>query len=208
MNDQLEKETVWQALRSAFLRGVIVMVPVVITIWVLKLLFTAIDGTLAFVYTRFLRLEIPGLGFISMIFVILIVGALSRNLFGRTLGKFFERIIVSIPIARAIYSTMKDLVKTFQVGGKGKSFRQVVLIEYPREGLFTIGFVTNEIKVEVNNKANNTVSVYILNPPNPTSGVLVLVPKDRVQVLDISVEEGLKLVLSCGIVSSGTLSIK
>ena len=208
MNGDTEKETFWQALRSAFLRGVVVMVPVVITAWVLKMLFTAIDGTLAFVYTKFLRLEIPGLGFMSMIVLILIVGALSRNLFGRTIGKFFERIIMSIPVAKSIYNPMKDLVKTFQAGGKGKSFRQVFLIEYPRDGIFTVGFVTNEIKIERNGSADDTMSVYILNPPNPTSGVFILVPKQKIQVINMSVEEGLKLVLSGGIVSSGTLSIK
>ncbi len=208
MNDESEKETFWQTMRSAFLRGVVVMVPVVITIWVLKMLFTAIDGTLAFVYTKFLRLEIPGLGFMTMIVLILVIGSLSRNLFGRTIGKFFERIIISIPVARSIYNPMKDLVKTFQAGGKGKSFRQVVLIEYPRDGLFTIGFVTNEINIERKGSTDETMSVYILNPPNPTSGILLLVPKHRIQVLDMSVEEGLKLVLSAGIVSSGTVSIK
>ena len=208
MNNGSEKQSVWQILRTTFGRGLVVMVPVVITIWVLNLLFGAIDGTLSPIYHRILGREIPGLGFVSMIALILIVGVLSPNLIGRTLGKFFERIIVSIPLARTIYSTLKDLVKTFQAGAKGKSFRQVVLIEYPREGLFTIGFVTNEIKIQSDGNTNDTVSVYILNPPNPTSGVLVLVPRERLKVLDMSVEEGLKFVLSGGIVSSGTLSIK
>jgi len=208
MNGETKRKSFWQILRGTFGRGVVVMVPVVITVWVLNLLFGVIDGTLSPIYYQILGQQIPGLGFITLIVLILLVGALSRNLIGRTVGKLFERIIVAIPLARTIYSTMKDLVKNFQAGSKGKSFRQVVLVEYPREGLYTIGFVTNEIKIQENSRVTDTVSVYILNPPNPTSGVLVLVPRNRLQVLDMSVEEGLKLVLSGGIVSSGTLSIK
>ena len=208
MDDETEKQTIWQVLRGTFGRGVVVIIPVVITVWVLNLFFGAIDGTLSPVYDQILGKHIRGLGFITMIVLILIFGGLSRNLIGRTLGKFFERIIVSIPLARTIYSTMRELVKTFQAGSKGKSFRQVVLLEYPRAGMFTIGFVTNEINIQGEFGPNDTVSVYILNPPNPTSGVLVLVPRDQAKVLNISVEDGLKFVLSGGIVSTGTLSIK
>jgi len=208
MSEELEKQTLWQALRSLFGRGVVVVVPVVITIWVLNLFFGAIDGTLSPIYDQILGKHIRGLGFLTMIVLILIFGVFSRNLIGKTVGKFFDRIIASIPLARSIYSTMKDLVKTFQVGSKGKSFRQVVLIEYPRAGLLTVGFVTNEVRVQHGTGVYDTVSVYIPNPPNPTSGVLVLVPRSDVQVLNMSVEEGLKLVLSGGIVSSGTISVK
>ncbi len=208
MGDETEKKTLWQVLRGTFGRGVVVIVPVVITVWVLNLFFGAIDGTLSPVYDQILGKHIRGLGFVTMIVLILIFGGLSRNLIGRTLGKFFERIIVSIPLARTIYSTMRELVKTLQVGSKGKSFRQVVLLEYPRAGMFTIGFVTNEISIQGDSDADDTVSVYILNPPNPTSGVLVLVPRKQAKVLNMSVEDGLKFVLSGGIVSTGTLSIK
>ncbi|MGA2623134.1 MAG: DUF502 domain-containing protein [Bacteroidota bacterium] len=208
MNDETEKQTLWKVLRGTFGRGVVVIVPVVITVWVLNLFFGAIDGTLSPVYDQILGRHIRGLGFVTMIVLILIFGGLSRNLIGRTLGRFFERIIVSIPLARTIYSTMRELVKTFQAGSKGKSFRQVVLLEYPRPGMFTIGFVTNEIMIQGESDPNDTVSVYILNPPNPTSGVLVLVPRKQAKVLNMSVEEGLKFVLSGGIVSTGTLSIK
>jgi uncharacterized membrane protein len=208
MTEETERQSLWQILRVTFGRGVVVIVPVVITVWVLNVLFGAIDGTLSPIYDQILGRHIRGLGFLSMIVLILLFGALSRNLIGRGLGKFFERIIATIPLARTIYSTMKDLVKTLQVGKKGKSFRQVVLVEYPRQGMFTLGFVTNEIQVVGNGSNSDTVSVYILNPPNPTSGVLVLVPRSQVQVLTMSVEEGLKLVLSGGIVSSGTITVK
>ncbi len=200
-----ERQAIWGLIRTAFGRGLVVIVPVGITYWVLRGLFDTIDSILSPIYYQLLGRHIPGLGFISMLLIILFIGALSRNLIGRALGKVFEKIIVSIPLAKTIYSTMKDLM---QIGGKGKSFRQVVLVEYPREGLFTVGFVTNEMTVNSKKSSDEMVSVYIPNPPNPTSGVMILVPKKNIEVLDMTVEEGLKLVLSGGMVSPGKLSTK
>ena len=140
--------------------------------------------------------------------MILIVGTVSRNLIGQTVLRFFERIISTIPLARNIYSAMKDLVGAFKLGGKGKSFQQVVLVEYPRAGLFTVAFVTNEINVRDSAESRRMACVYIPNPPNPTSGQMILVPKEGVRVLDMSVEDGLKLSLSGGIVTSDTISIR
>jgi len=193
----------WGPVRAAFGRGVAVIVPIVITYWVLSGLFSSIDGIISPFFDRVLGQHIPGLGFITMVILIFLVGFFSRNLIGRAMGKIFERVIFSIPLARTIYGTMKDLM---QIGGKGKSFRQVVLLEYPRPGLFTIGFVTNEILLGPQKEA--MISVYIPNPPNPTSGMFILVPHGTARVLDMSVEDGLKLVLSGGIVTSGTLLFK
>ena len=191
-----------------FGRGVVVLVPVVISGWVLYALFTKVDGIISPIFDELLQRHIPGLGFVTMIALILVVGFLSRNLIGRAMGQFFERIIFSIPVARTIYSAMKDLLGAFQIGGKGKSFRQVVMIEYPRQGVWTIGFVTNELKFQADASSSELVSLYIPNPPNPTSGVLVLVPKQSMKVLNMSVEDGLKLVLSGGIVTQGSITIK
>jgi len=194
----------WNIWRSAFGRGLVVIVPVVITIWVLNLLFNTVDGIIAPAFEVALGRHIPGLGFMAMLVLILTVGFLSRNLIGRAMGTVVERIIFSIPLARTIYTTMKDLM---QIGSKGKSFRQVVLIEYPRPGIWTVGFVTNELAIAGSEPAD-VVSVYLPNPPNPTSGMLVLVPRVHARVLDMSVEDGLKFVLSGGIVTSGTLTVK
>ena len=194
----------WNPWRSAFGRGLVVIVPVVITIWVLNLLFNTVDGIIAPAFEVALGRHIPGLGFMAMLILILTVGFLSRNLIGRAMGTVVERIIYSIPLARTIYTTMKDLM---QIGSKGKSFRQVVLIEYPRQGIWTVGFVTNELVLAGGDPAG-VVSVYIPNPPNPTSGMLVLVPRAHARVLDMTVEDGLKFVLSGGIVTSGTLNVK
>ena len=203
-----EKQTFWQFMRATFGRGLVVLVPVVITIWVLNILFSSVDGIISPLFDRLLNRHIPGLGFITMIVLIFVVGALSRNLIAIWLFKVFERILSSLPIARTIYTAMKDLIGAFQPGGKGRSFRRVVLLEYPRQGLLTIGFVTNEISVRDGTPSSDMISVYIPNPPNPTSGFLVLVPREHTKTLNMSVEEGLKLVLSGGIVTSGSISVK
>lgn len=196
---------VWRVLRGTFGRGLVVIVPIVITFWVLNLLFGMLDGITSPIFDHLLERHIPGLGFITMVIVIFVVGLLSRNLIGNAIGALIDRLIRFVPLAGNIYGTMKDLMA---VGGKGKSFRQVVLFEYPRQGMWMMGFVTNELSVQMQSTTTGMVSVYILNPPNPTSGVLALVPKESVQVLDMSVEDGLKFVLSGGIVTTELLKTK
>ncbi len=208
MNGQ-EEPTFWAKLRMTFSRGLVVIVPVVITVWVLNGLFMAIDGIISPFLDHLLGQHIPGLGFITMVILILIVGVLSPNLIARAVFRGFERIIASIPLARTIYSAMRDVINAFQPGKRGKSFRDVVLVEYPRPGLVTIGFVTNELRISASVPPDeDMISVYIPNPPNPTSGFLVLVPREQARYLNMSVEEGLKLVLSGGIVTSGTLTVQ
>ncbi len=208
MSEIEEQHTFWSGFRTMFARGVVVLIPVVITFAVLRLLFETVDGIMGPIYHRILGREIMGLGFLTMVVFILIVGALSGNLIAKAIFRLFEKVITSIPLARSIYSAMKDLMGAFQVGGKGQSFRKVVYVEYPRIGMFTIGFMTNELTVEEPSGKNTMASIYIPNPPNPTSGVMVLVPMNTMQTLNMSVEEGLKLVLSGGIVTSGILTVK
>ena len=208
MSSEEELKPPKDSLRIIFGRGLVLIVPLVITIWVLNMLFDAIDGIISPLFDHILVRHIPGLGFVSMIILILVIGVLSRNLLGRAIFRYFERFMSTLPLARTIYSSTKDLINAFRPGGKGRSFRQVVLVEYPRLGLLTVGFVTNDITVVGAALSGAMVSVYIPNPPNPTSGVLVLVSRDQVRVLDMSVEDGLKYVLSGGIVSSGQLTVR
>jgi uncharacterized membrane protein len=195
----------WQKVRRAFGRGLVVIVPIGITYWVLNLIFGMFDGIISPIFDQVLGRHIPGLGFVTMVIIVFVIGLFSRNLIGIAIGKLFERLILFVPLARNVYGTMKDLMA---IGGKGKSFRQVVLFEYPRQGLWMIGFLTNEITVTGPSTNMDMVSVYILNPPNPTSGNLTLIPREHVRVLDMSVEDGLKLVLSGGIVTTGQLTLK
>lgn len=202
-------QTFMSKLRGAFVRGFAVIVPVALTYWFFRALLNAIDSILAPVFEYVLGRQIPGIGFISMVVIVLIVGLLSRNLVGRVLVKWFEKLVQTVPFVRGVYSAIKDLIGAFTVGGKGTTFRQVVLVEYPRTGLFTIAFVTNEMQFCYSNKKTiDFVNVYIPNPPNPTSGILILVPKNDAVVLDLTIEQGLKLVLSGGIVTPDVLAQK
>jgi uncharacterized membrane protein len=191
----------WEALRSSFVRGLAIIVPLVITVWVLNALFSALDRIISPLLVRY-GLDIPGLGFVTMVLLILIVGILSRNLVGRFVVKFIESVITRIPLARTIYTAVKEIIGAFSLGARGRSFRQVVLVEYPKKGIYSVGFVTNDIRWnDGRRRERDMVSIYFPHPPNPTSGIMALVPRKAVIVLDMSVEEGLKLSLSGGIVA-------
>lgn len=188
-------------LRTAFLRGIVVIIPLVLTYWVFSGLLNAIDGVFSPALETWLGREVPGLGFLTMLVLIFLVGFLTKNLLGRLLFAGFENVLSSIPFVRSVYSAVRDLVSAFVFGDKSKTFREVVMIEYPRPGLYCIGFVTNRVKYRRNAEGSiEFVSVYIPNPPNPTSGFLIFVPRDQAIRLAITVEEGLKMVLSGGIV--------
>jgi uncharacterized membrane protein len=193
--------TFFSSLRTTFLRGIGVLIPLGLTWWFFEALLNAIDGILSPLFARWLGQHIPGLGFIAMLLIILLVGLLTRNLIGRLVLAWFEDLVRSIPLVRSVYSAIKDLVGAFGMGGKGKTFQQVVMTEYPRKGLYCIGFVTNEMSYTHDDGTTfDFLNVYIPNPPNPTSGFLVLIPRAEAVHLDLSIEEGLKLVLSGGIV--------
>lgn len=194
-------KTYWGKIRATFVRGAAVIIPLALTVWFFRALLNAIDGILSPILERWIGREIPGLGFLSMIILVFVVGLLARNLFGRVLFSWFDTLIGSIPFVRSVHGAIKDLVGAFALGGKGKTFREVVLIQYPRQGLYTIAFVTNEMTfVAANQSRMELFNVYIPNPPNPTSGLLILVPKNEAIPLNLTIEQGLKLVLSGGIV--------
>jgi uncharacterized membrane protein len=192
-------------MRTAFFRGLVIFVPVAVTVWFVTVLFNMIDGIIAPiqpVLEKWIGTRVPGLGVVTFVIVVLVLGFLSRFILGTLLLRAMEKVFTSIPLVRSIYSATKDLLQAFSLGKKGKTFRKVLLVEYPRKGIFTIGFMTNEVMMETTGKSpRKMLSIYVPNPPNPTSGVLILVPDSDAQPLDMSVEEGLKMVLSGGIVS-------
>ncbi|MGA9119505.1 MAG: DUF502 domain-containing protein [Bacteroidota bacterium] len=208
MTDSVPK-SVFAHLRSTFLRGVGVIIPAVITYWVFRSLLDWVDGILSPALTGVIGQRIPGLGFVSMLILILLVGLLTRNLAGRLVIAAIDNIIGSIPFVRSVYNAIKDLVGSFATGGKGRTFKKVIMTEYPRKGIYVIGFVTNEmIYTTADNRRIEFYNVYIPSPPNPTAGFLSLVPKQEAVVLTLSIEEGLKLVLSGGIIVPGELTGK
>jgi uncharacterized membrane protein len=201
------QKTFLSHVRTTFLRGIGVIIPLGLTYWFFRALLNGVDGILSPVLERLIGMQIPGLGFVSMLVIIMLVGLLTRNLVGRLFFAWFENLLGSIPFVRSVYGAIKDLVSAFAIGGKSKTFRQVVMTEYPRPGLYSIGFVTNEMTFTAPDRSPiDFLNVYIPNPPNPTSGFLVLIPRQEAIYLNLTIEDGLKLVLSGGIVVPAKLT--
>ena len=193
-------------LRNYFLTGLLVILPISVTCYVIWVLIKAIDKVLNFVPARFLpetyiHLPIPGLGLVLVVLIVLIVGLLTRNFVGRKLIRLGERIVDRIPLAGILYQGVKQLLEAL-IYQKTKAFQKAALIEYPRKGVYAIAFITGESRGEVQRATERKmVNVFVPTTPNPTSGFYILIPEDEMKVLDMSVEEAFKLIVSGGIVS-------
>ena len=196
--------------KTTFLAGLLFITPVGFTLFVLTFLFKKLDTLftpllektlLYFVWTQYVGYHVPGLGFIVAVVLILLVGFLTTNIIGTRLVNFGERIVERIPVVRSLYAGAKQVIESVASSQTG-AFRQVVLLEYPRKGLYCLGLITCENSGEVQRKTDQDVlNVFIPTTPNPTSGYLLFVPRDQLTYLDMSVEEGLKLIVSGGIVA-------
>ncbi|HEX5077701.1 MAG TPA: DUF502 domain-containing protein [Geminicoccaceae bacterium] len=193
-------------LRAYFLTGVIVTAPIGITaflVWqFVTFLDTQIGGLIPGRYNpeSYLPFSVPGLGLLIMLAFLTLVGFLAAGLAGRTLVHIGERLLSRMPIVRSVYSTLKQIFETV-LAQSSRSFREVVLIEYPRRGIGAIGFVTGSSRDETSASAEGeVVHVFLPTTPNPTSGFLLFVPREDLVQLDMTVEEGMKLVISGGIV--------
>jgi uncharacterized membrane protein len=187
--------------RRQFLSGVLVVVPLILTYVVLRFLFETVDGILSPLIFKLIGYTIPGLGIIATLLLILITGFLTRNIIGSTLYRYGERFLVGTPIIRIVYLAAKQLVEAITIPNV-KSFKEVVMIEYPRTGLYAIGFATTRVRMQ--NKDDSMikmVGVFIPSTPTPISGMVVFIPEKDLITLDISVEETLKFLVSGGILS-------
>ncbi|HEX9533291.1 MAG TPA: DUF502 domain-containing protein [bacterium] len=188
-------------LRRYFITGLIVILPIAVTVNVLVWLFWTLDGFLGWLFTKWSGQVLPGVGLVAMLATILLAGTLATNVLGRRIVGWFDRLVLRIPFARSIYSATKQLSDNI-LQQRGASFQRPVLVEWPRRGLYTVGFVTGETGGRVQEIAGQRVlNVFIVSTPNPTSGFVILVPSDQIYSLDMSVEDALKLVMSGGIVS-------
>jgi uncharacterized membrane protein len=193
-------------LRAYFLTGVIVTAPISITIFLvwkfLTFLDTHVAGLLPARYNpeNYLPFSLPGLGFLLILAFLTLVGMLTAGLAGRTLVRLGERLLSRMPVVRGVYGTLKQIFETV-LAQKSRSFREVVLVEYPRRGVGAIGFVTGPTRGEIQAySGEELVNVFVPTTPNPTSGFLLFVPKGELIHLDMSVEDGIKMVISGGIV--------
>jgi Uncharacterized conserved protein len=192
-------------LRTYLITGILVTAPIAITvslIWlIIDLVDDAVQSFLPETYYSLLPFQIPGSGLILTLLALLTIGFFAAGVLGKYLFKIGEDIVARMPVVRSVYGALKQIFETV-LAQQSNAFRQVVLLEYPRRGIFAIGFVTGVTEGEVQNLTDDTViNIFVPTTPNPTSGFLLFIPKRDLVVLDMTVEEGIKMVISGGIVT-------
>ena len=209
MSETLEppkkRRTLLGALRTYFFTGLVVTAPIYITfylmLWFVEFLDDYFRPWIPEIYwpTTYLPFDIPGVGVVLALVLLTLIGGLTANFLGRTLLKLADRLIRQIPMAGTVYTALRQIFQT-AVREDGESFSQVALIEYPRKGLNAIAFVTKTDDRRVNEATGQTmIGVFLPTTPNPTSGFLLFVPEDELTILDMTVEEGARLVISAGL---------
>ena len=193
-------------IRRYFIAGSLIVLPIAITIFLFLWLFRFLDGILGRYINSFLMSNfgyvIPGLGIIFAIVLILLAGFFVTHLISRRVLSFFEKWFLKFPIVKQIYPAAKQIVSFLFTDTKASSFRKTVLIEYPRKGIYTLGFITNEGSKYFNAKTTkDLVNIFIPSTPGPLTGFFVMVPKNDVLVVDISVEDALKMFISGGVLN-------
>lgn len=194
------------SLRKWLFAGLLVVLPVAITVWVLQWILGTLDQTLlilpgAWQPDRLLGIHIPGFGVLLALVILLVVGAITSNFLGRRLLAWSESLFTRIPVVRSIYSGVKQVSDTL-FSENGNAFRTAVLVQWPREGVWTIGFVTGSPGGDVpNHLQGEYLSVYVPTTPNPTGGYFVMLRKSECIELRMSVDEALRYVISMGVVA-------
>jgi uncharacterized membrane protein len=187
-------------LRRYFLGGILVIVPLIITYLVLSFLFTKVDGLLSPFIAGLINYRVPGLGVVATIILIFLAGFLTANVIGSRLFKIWEIFLIKTPLVRTIYGSSKQLIEAITTTDK-YSFKQVVLAEFPAKGMFCLGFMTQETKVDLDEKPTDLIAVFIPSTPTPFSGFTMLFAKEKVIPLEMTVEQGIKFFVSGGIAS-------
>jgi uncharacterized membrane protein len=193
-------------MRKYFITGLLVLVPLAITLWVLSLIISTMDQSLLLLPERWqpaalFGFNVPGAGTLLTLLVIFLTGLLARNIIGKQVGRVWERMVKRIPIVNSIYSSVKQVSDTL-FSSTGHAFRKAVLIEYPRKGTWTIAFQTGVPGGDVRNHlSGDFISVYVPTTPNPTSGFFIMLARADTIELDMSVDAALKYIVSMGVVA-------
>lgn len=201
-------------LRNYFFTGLVVAAPIGLTVyitsWFVELVDTWFVPLIPAQYRpgTVMPFDIPGLGLIIAVILLTLLGAFTANFFGRAILTFAERLVDRMPVVRSIYGAIKQIFETV-ISQSTTSFREVGLIEYPRKGIYTIVFVTSQTTARLGEPYGlDLVSVFLPTTPNPTSGFLLYVPREDVRILDMTIEEGAKLIISAGLVEPKKLPLK
>ena len=192
-------------MKKYLITGLLIWIPIVITLWVLKLIVDALDQSLlllpeAFRTENWLGIHIPGLGAILTIAIVLGTGVFARNFFGAQLVELWDEVLARIPVVNSIYSSVKQISDTL-FSSSGQAFRKALLVQWPHQGAWTIAFLTGTPGGDVQRHIPpDCVSVYVPTTPNPTGGYFVIVARRDVIELDMSVDQALKYIISMGVV--------
>ncbi|MEE9580581.1 MAG: DUF502 domain-containing protein [Nitrosomonadaceae bacterium] len=193
-------------MKRYFITGLLIWVPLGMTAWVLKFLIDTMDQSLLLLPEslqpeHLLGMNIPGIGTVLTLLVVFLTGLLTANIIGQKLVSFWEGVLWRIPVVKSIYWSIKQVSDTL-FSSQGEAFRKALLVQYPREGLWTIAFMTGQPGGDViNHLKGEYISVYVPTTPNPTSGFFLMMPKSDVIELDMSVDAALKYIISMGVVS-------
>lgn len=196
--------------RRYLLAGLVVWLPIVVTFIVLRFIIELLDKTMALLPTAYhpdtlLGIHIPGLGVILSLVIILLTGLIATNYFGQRLVDFGEKILAKIPLVRSIYNATKQVIHAL-FATNSQAFRKVLLIEYPRKGMWSIAFLTGSPDGSVMSvqTEKEMISLFVPTTPNPTSGFLMMVPRDEAVEISMTVEEALKFIISLGVMQPTT----
>lgn len=186
-------------LKRIFIAGLLALLPLAVTVYVFYLVYSFLDNLLGNLIHALFDYRIPGIGFAAGLLLIMIVGFIASNIIGKRLIDFSDTIFQRLPLAKGIYSSARQIIDAFTLQGEN-TFQKVVILEYPRKGLYVLGFVTSTSRGEIQEKTNEeTLSIFIPTTPNPTSGMLILAPRHEVTELDMTIEEGMKVIISGGL---------
>ncbi len=194
-----------RAIRNYLVAGLLIWIPIVITVWVIRFIAGILDQSLVLIPRpwrpeEIFGMYIPGLGVILSLLLLLLTGLLVRHLFGERMVEAVERLVRRIPVIGSVYGGAKSFSETV-LTDKGDSFKKVVMVEFPRQGVHSIGFVTSDQLKEAQVKtARHVISVFVPTTPNPTTGFLILVPRSEVIEMDMSVDEAFKMLFTLGVV--------
>jgi len=197
---QIAGNSVVRWFKRKFLTGLLVLLPTALTAYVLFRIFRWVDSILKPVIVRYPFLDIPGLGFVAVIVIIVLAGVLGGGFFGRTLFRWFEGGLEKIPMIRSIYVAIKQVSEVF-LKQERTVFKEVVLIQYPRTGIYVIGLVTSSWRFKgAGGAEQDFVTIFLPTTPNPTSGLFLMAPRHEVIASDLSIEDAMKMIISGGAV--------
>ncbi|MBN2452935.1 MAG: DUF502 domain-containing protein [Candidatus Omnitrophica bacterium] len=191
-------------IRNYFATGFLIALPVFVTLYLIYVILRFIDGVFGKLinvyFQKHFGFSVPGVGIIIGIAIIFLIGFTAANFFGKKIIHSLERWFMKFPMIRQIYPAAKQIVDSF-ISKESPAFKKVVMVQYPCEGIWSVGFLTSDSFREANEKSGrDLMHVFIATTPSPLTGFLILVPRDKVKEMDMSIEEGIKLVISAGIV--------